>query len=334
MHLVERMRLPEGYAARPYRGKADHPDMVRVLNAYRQHAGNPERVSVEQMDVSYTHLEGCDPATDIALIEHQDEVIAYSRVYREDLSSGFRDCVGFDPALPAHLAEPLYTAMVGAHEAHSRPWADGAANARFRAFARHPGPDLPATGEAAWLESLDYVATEWSASLRRSHLDGIPERALPDGVELRPVAEDDVRTILEAHMEAFRDEWDFREPTDGDYAEVLESPYRDITLWRVAWAGDTVVGQVKTFINSDENAERGYQRGYTEYISTHREWRNRGIAGALLAMSLQALKERGMTEAVLGVDTNNPGGAFHLYTNLGFELQSYEAVYTKPITGA
>ena len=29
-----------------------------------------------------------------------------------------------------------------------------------------------------------------------------------------------------------------------------------------------------------------------------------------------------MTEAALGVDTNNPGGAFQLYTGLGFELRS------------
>ena len=43
------------------------------------------------------------------------------------------------------------------------------------------------------------------------------------------------------------------------------------------------------------------------------------------------LKDQGMTQAALGVDTNNPGGAFQLYTGLGFELQAYEAVYTKPI---
>ena len=98
--------------------------------------------------------------------------------------------------------------------------------------------------------------------------------------------------------------------------------------------GDTVVGQVKAFINTEENAARGYRRGYTENISTHRDWRNRGIAGALLAMSLRELRERGLTEAALGVDTNNPGGAFELYTSLGFELRSYEAVYTRSLDRA
>ena len=76
----------------------------------------------------------------------------------------------------------------------------------------------------------------------------------------------------------------------------------------------------------------GYLRGYTEYISTHAQWRNRGIAGALLASSLRELRARGLTEAALGVDTQNPGGAFQLYTKLGFELRAYEAVYAKPLT--
>ena len=42
------------------------------------------------------------------------------------------------------------------------------------------------------------------------------------------------------------------------------------------------------------------------------------------------VRDRGMTEAALGVDTNNPGGAFQLHTSLGFELRSTEAVYTRP----
>jgi mycothiol synthase len=148
------------------------------------------------------------------------------------------------------------------------------------------------------------------------------------------VTEDQVPEIVAAHLEAFRGEWDFREPTEDDIAEVIDDPLRDISLWKVAWAGDVVVGQVKPFINAEENAERGTLRGYTEYISTHRDWRNRGIAGALLAKSLRELRDRGMTEAVLGVDTNNPGGAFQLYTRLGFELQSYEAIYTRAATDA
>lgn len=325
------MLLPEPYRARRYRGNADHSEMAPVLAAYRLHLGEPEMVTAEDLDQHYAHLHDCDPDNDIAVIEHDGDVVGYSRVSWDDLEGGIRDCVVFAPLRPDHLSEALFIALVAAQEAHMEPWGRAVATARYRAFASHPGPGLPPVDDAAWLEALGYRATHWSGWLVRPHLDDIPDASLPEGVELRPVAPEHVRPILEAHLEAFRGEWDFREPTEGDYLDMADHPHRDESLWKVAWAGDTVVGQVKSFINQPENAERGYQRGYTEHISTHRDWRNHGIAGALLSMSLRELKERGMTQAALGADINNPGGAFHLYTSLGFELQRYEAIYTKAI---
>ena len=168
--------------------------------------------------------------------------------------------------------------------------------------------------------------------LVRPDLEDIADLALPDGVEVRPVTPDMLRPIFDAHWEAFRGSWDFRESTEEDFQQFVDDPIRDESMWKIAWAGDTVVGQVKSFINVEENTEMGYLRGYTENISTHSEWRNRGIAGSLLAASLRELKSRGMTEAALGADTENPGGAFQLYTKMGFELRAYEAAYAKPLT--
>lgn len=329
MHVADRMQLPRPYTARPYVGSADHPAMAAVLTAYREHVGDPELPTVEQLDNSYGHLEGCDPATDIALVERRGDVVAYCRTEVEDLGTGVRDGVVFSPTRPDHLAEPLFAALVAGQQEHLRPHLAAAGSARFRAYATHPGLGLEPTGEAAWLETLGFQPAEWNAMLVRPHLDDIPARHLPDGVEMRPVEPDQIRSILESHFEAFRGEWDFREVTEDDIAEKLDDPFRDESLWKVAWAGDTVVGQVKSYINHDENAARGYRRGYTEDISTHHDWRNRGIAGALLAASLQELRRRGMTEAALGADTNNPGGAFHLYRSLGFEVVRLEAVYTR-----
>jgi len=335
MHLADRLDLPEPYRARGYRGREDHLAMTAVLAAYREVLGEQQVPTVEELDIGYAHLDDCDPETDIYVLEHgAGDVVGYGRASFEDLEHegrNVRDCIVFAPTMPDHLHRPLFDATVAGQEAHMRMWAAGVDDARFRAYASHPGPGLPATGEAAWLEDHGYVATEWEASLVRPDLDDIPDRTLPDGVELRPVTTDQIRPILEAHFEAFRGEWDFKEATENDYAEMIDDPYRDESLWKIAWAGDTVVGQVKSYIRTDENAERGSLRGYTENIAVHHDWRNRGIAGALLAMSLRELRDRGMTEASLGVDTNNPGGAFQLYTGLGFELDAYSAVYTRPV---
>lgn len=327
-HLAEQLMLPAGYDARPYVGPVDHPAMIEVLRAHRALAGEDEIPTLASFDLTYANLEGCDPATDIAIVEFAGDVVGYVRTLREDLETT-RDLYLFTPAIAEHVSEPLIGAMIDGAEAHTRAWAQGPT--RYRTAANRQSPDTPATGLAAWIEARGYTATEWSAQLVRPHLDDIPTRELPAGVELRPVTPELIREVLAAEFEAFRGEWDFREPVESDYTWRLEHPLRDESMWKVAWAGDTVVGQVKPFISHEENAERGYLRGYTENIATHRDWRNQGIAGALLAMSLVELRDRGMTEAALGVDTNNPGGAFQLYTSLGFEVRSYEATYTKPL---
>ena len=59
-------------------------------------------------------------------------------------------------------------------------------------------------------------------------------------------------------------------------------------------------------------------------------WR-RGLARALIARSFQAIKEQGMTEAALGVDTQNPSGARQIYESMGFRPVKSHTLYRKPL---
>jgi ribosomal protein S18 acetylase RimI-like enzyme len=47
----------------------------------------------------------------------------------------------------------------------------------------------------------------------------------------------------------------------------------------------------------------------------------------LIAQSLWAVKERGMTEAALGVDTENLTGALRLYEGMGFRPVKRFSIY-------
>jgi ribosomal protein S18 acetylase RimI-like enzyme len=51
----------------------------------------------------------------------------------------------------------------------------------------------------------------------------------------------------------------------------------------------------------------------------------------LIAASLYALKERGMTEAGLGVDAENTSGALSLYEFMGFREVKKNIIYRKPL---
>jgi ribosomal protein S18 acetylase RimI-like enzyme len=105
----------------------------------------------------------------------------------------------------------------------------------------------------------------------------------------------------------------------------------DTSLWRVAWDGDEVAGQVRSFINAEENERFHRKRGYTEHISVRRPWRRRGLARALIAASFPLLRARGMTEAGLGVDTQNVSGALGVYEKCGFRPISRSTIYRRPL---
>ena len=62
--------------------------------------------------------------------------------------------------------------------------------------------------------------------------------------------------IWAAHIEAMRDERGSTEQDQAQYQQFLMDPVTsDSTLWRVAWDGDQVAGQVRSFIEvAEENS--------------------------------------------------------------------------------
>jgi len=184
----------------------------------------------------------------------------------------------------------------------------------------------------AVIRGAGYEPITYMAEMVRPSVDDLPDHRLPDGLEIRPVTEDDMRAIWEADAEAFRDHWGYVEPTEESYERFLAFPYNDPTLWKIAWDDEGVAGQVKSFIDTAQNEEFGRHRGWTEAISTSRRWRRRGVAKALIVESIRELATRCMTEVALGVHAENPNGAYDLYAALGYEVVGTWTTYRKPLS--
>ncbi len=311
--------------------------MAALATAFDQASGGDQIWTAEQMDVTYANLVNCEIEHDFAIIEDDAaNPVGYTRTTWADTDDGERAHFFIVCVHPDHLAEPLLRSVIDGNverigevaAAHPAP------RHVIRSFARRPLPGEPAkVGVGDWLEAAGFAAVRYAAAMVRPNLDDIPMLALPDGVEIRPTIDDQIRAIWDADHAANHDAWGNVAPTEEAWREFRDDPMLDVSLWRVAWHDDTVVGQVKSFVNHDENAAMGRLRGYAENIATHAAWRSRGIASALLAESLRALRDRGMTEAGLNVDTENPADAMGIYRRLGFEPVNYEAVYDKPLPG-
>lgn len=319
------------FEARPYAGSQDHPAMARLLNRWNEATDVSTRTSAEQIDASYAYLDNCDPEHDMVMVDAPDGSLAgYVRVEWADVPNEPTRHWVVPHIDPAHRGTRLWHALAKAAIERNEAVAAGRPDSGDRVLEgfsdKNTEPDI-----CAGYEELGFEVVTFGAEMSRTLEGTLPTHALPDGLEVRPVTEDQIRQIWEADQEAFRDHWGWSEPTENGYQRFLEDPHRDISLWRVAWDGDEVAGQVKSFINHEENEALGRRRGWTEYISTGRRWRKQGVASALICESFRALREAGMTEAALGVHAENPNGAFRLYESLGFEVESEWLSWQKPI---
>jgi mycothiol synthase len=321
--------LPDGVVIRHVRRPADYAEMNRIANAARAAMGEDFTTSVAQMTSYYEAAGRFVTDRDVAVVEQDGQILAYARTGLNEEVGGlhvYEVAPFLDPTADTDRLFPLLLELM---EAHARALA-----------ADDPAPDkvLETFGGDSDPVREGHVVAAGFAPVRhgyvmvRPHLDDLPDAPLPEGLEIRDVRPEDLRAIYDAAVEGFRDAWGATEQTDADYQQFLTDPVEsDYSLWRVAWDGDQVAGQVRSYINPVENERFGRLRGYTESISVGRPWRRRGLARALIAASFPLLRARGMTEAALGVDTENVTGALRVYEGCGFVPVSRQTTYRKPL---
>ena len=178
-------------------------------------------------------------------------------------------------------------------------------------------------------KSQGYKAIRFGFEMERDLSEPFPEAPMPEGLEVRPVEEDQIRKIFDASQAAFRDHWGYREETWEEFKGWMEDPTFTPEIWKIAWDGDQVAGIVMNYVNENENEEYDRKRGYTENISVGRPWRKRGLAKSLIVQSMKIFKEKGFTQTALGVDAENTSGALQLYKGLGYKVTKKATTYRK-----
>ena len=314
---------------RSMRAPDDYAPMNAAANAARAAEGNEWVTTDEQFSTFYEHLSNCDPARDVVIAERHGRIVGYGRASWYEAHDGDRI---YEPVVLVH-PDAAATGLA----AELQDWAE----TRVREIAAtHPAGSKwfqqeasdSATERIDLLTRTGYEPVRFYYVMVRPHLDDLPDAPLPEGLEIREVQPDQLRQIWDASTEAFEDHWGDGVPTEEDFEQFVADPVQgDTTLWRVAWDGDEVAGQVRSFINAAENERYGRKRGWVENIAVRRPWRRRGLARALIAASFPLLRARGMTEGALGVDTANPTGALGVYERCGFVPVKREATYRKPL---
>ena len=148
----------------------------------------------------------------------------------------------------------------------------------------------------------------------------------------------DDEALVAAHREAFAGHYGHLEqPFDVDLADwrrwMAEDDF-DPSLWFLAHAvaDDAVAdGTIVGFCTCYAEAPGAPSFGLIDELGVRPAWRRRGIARGLLLHALETLRRRGISGAVLTVDTENRSGAPTLYEQVGMAPIQSNHTYVKEL---
>lgn len=318
-----------GLRFRGYQDESDFEKMVSVILGCKQFDQMERADTANDIARNYRFAPNFEINRDMLYVEMNNEVIGYYRVmwYVEDGGDAIYTHFGF--LIPEWRGKGIGRAVLAYLQAHIRTIAAAHPAEQTKYYQSYA--DEQERDSTAFLLAAGYQPIRNFYTMVRPDLENIPGLPLPPGYEIRPVQEEHLPIILNASIEAFRDHWGYSAATEPTLEEIKEDPDFDPSLWRVAWKDDQVAGMVLSYIARGENQEYQRLRGYTENICVRRPYRKQGLAHSLIAASLHAIRERGMQEAALHVDTENLSGALRLYESLGFRPVSRHSTYRKPL---
>ena len=150
---------------------------------------------------------------------------------------------------------------------------------------------------------------------------------LPDGVAILDAHADPLRrTAYDVQTTAFHDHWNHVTRPYDEWFDAFDQPYLDPDGW---WL--LTVDDVPAAVCILDDSLRDIREGYVRSLGVLRDFRGRGLARLLLERALDYYRRRGLVGVQLGVDSESPTGAHHLYESVGMSPHRVIDSWRRPV---
>lgn len=195
---------------------------------------------------------------------------------------------------------------------------------RLRLWSHSEGDAASALATSMGFDTLRVL---WQ--MRRSLRSPLPDAPLPAGVDIRPFRpgiDDDAWLSLNAR--AFATHPDQGSWTREDLTARMAEPWFDPAGFLLAWSGEELVGFHWTKVHGEDH-HRHEPIGEVYVLGVSPDWQGHGLGQALTLAGLHHLRDRGLDQVMLYVDTSNHA-ATDLYARLGFVHWDTDVLYRRP----
>ncbi|SDT41470.1 GNAT family N-acetyltransferase [Microlunatus soli] len=319
--------------------EAELPELSGLLTAIEHFDEPSERHTIEELQEAYAE-HGADPARNARLgRDSGGTLVAYGWLHPFPADTDPRRVFLAGGVHPGWRRRGIGHELLDWQIARAGEWYNENRRPEHGPLELRIAVEDKLADRAALIADRGFSAVRWFADMTcrfdelPSGLPAVPE--LP-GIRIEPYSAEVSEEVREAHNEAFSDHWGSQPIPQIRWQEDLSAAS---TRPEWSWiAVDTDSGRIAGYAMSSAYQQdwefQGFREGWTDRLGVRRDWRNRGIAKALLIASMHSFADAGLDAAGLGVDTDNPSGAFGLYARLGYERGETQVMYARTEHGS
>lgn len=281
--------------------------------------------SVPTLDELVASLEtdNTNPDTDVfvAVDETTNDVFGYGKIGWWEEEDGTLVYIHGGHVDPAHRGKGVGSELLQTLQDRIRQVAAGHSEDAPKTF----GSNASETETAAlgMLEKQGYKKVWSQVEMEFTDFSELDDIKQPEGFELRtPETLEEKRKVYEANKRVYEGKPGATPVSEEDFQDFLASN-PDLSLWKVAWDGDTVASFALSRVDKI--------KGEVTEVATAEEYKRRGLAKWLMAENLRDLHARGLDIVRLHTNSDGEQGGRQLYENMGFSALKESHRLRKPL---
>ena len=309
--------------------QATHSDLPEIAALISEGLSFDGLVFVQTVEELAEEFDGtyCDLEHDVMVAEHESHIIGVGYTIFLPSETKEERCYIFGTTKPEFRGNGVGTAVMQWASEHG----ESLLRSTNRTIQKYLRSDMSATNSSAGslFQSFNMSPVRWNDDLIIDLADS-PE--VFTASEYSIVAWDSSRDEEARVVKnlAFMDHWGST-PTSKDGWEQLVhgSTARLDQSFFALDSNHNIVGLLLSHRYESDDEALGKRIGWIDKLATLAEHRKQSIGKSLITHALAAYQRDGLTHAALDVDTENPTGAYGLYTAVGFSTFRGKVTYER-----
>ena len=309
--------------------RATHSDLPEIAALLSEGLSFDGLVFVQTAEELAEEFDGtyCDLDHDVMVAEHDSRIIGVGYTIFLPSETKEERCYIFGTTKPEYRNKGVGTAVMQWATEHG----ESLLRSTNRTLPKFLRSDMSATNSTAGslFQSFNMSPVRWNDDLIID-LANSPEVFTATEYSIVPWDSSRDEEARTTKNQAFMDHWGSTPTSEEGWEQLVHgSTARLDQSFFAVDSNNNIVGLLLSHRYESDDEVLGKRIGWIDKLATLSEHRKKSVGKSLITHALAAYKRDGLTHAALDVDTENPTGAYGLYTAVGFSTFRGSVTYER-----